>query len=96
MELRKLGFFATKTNFTIRHKGPFVNYGHIFKAQPSASSDSGSSSSQPGNFNFQLMVDADLCYVYDELIASFPKLRVCRGFERLRTHDRSKLLIDIE
>ena len=27
---QEVGFlFATKINFTIRHKGPFVNYGHI-------------------------------------------------------------------
>ncbi|XP_019853033.1 PREDICTED: uncharacterized protein LOC109582636 [Amphimedon queenslandica] len=49
-----------------------------------------------GEKKIQFPVDADSYYVYDELIASFPKLRNCGGFELLRTHDRSKLLIEIE
>ena len=49
-----------------------------------------------GEKKLQFPVDADSDFIYAELVANFPKLRDSGGFELLKTHDRSKLLDEID
>lgn len=101
---RKAGSTSKPLNPPTKKKAKVPSWTHVFVCLARMEQDIVPDSSERavlqiaglGEKKLQFPIDADSYYIYDELVASFPKLRNSGGFELLRTHDRSKVLIEIE
>ncbi len=94
----------TPSKFSSRKKPKIQTWAHTFVCLANVGQDIVPDSNERANLQIaglgehklQLPIDSDSDDIYDELIAIFPKLRGGGGFELLKTHERSKVLCEIE